>query len=251
MKQLRSQLVRLIRWFLARQGVALVNLSKKYGLEPWFDVAGLAKAWSYPVTTFFDVGGNDGDTALAASKHFPGIRIFSFEPHPSTYAALNARVGNYPNFRSFNIALGATAGKMEMFEYESSRLNSLVPNAQFAVRFNTEGTRIPVQCTTVDLFCEEHHIERIDVLKVDTEGFDLMVLQGCEQMLRRRAIRFIYVEFNDLQAKEGTFGGALVPMDAFLRPYGYRFVATYIDKITAEDEMFLIGNALFALPPNR
>jgi hypothetical protein len=68
-------------------------------------------------------------------------------------------------------------------------------------------------------------------------------------MFAKHAIKFVYVEFNDLQSKEGAFGGALVPIDDFLRPLGFRFVTTYCDAICAQDEIFCISNALFALPP--
>jgi hypothetical protein len=68
-------------------------------------------------------------------------------------------------------------------------------------------------------------------------------------MLQKHAIKFICFEFNDLQSKEGTFGGALMPIDALLRPHGYRFVASYNDYIVTHGEMFSVSNALFALPP--
>ena len=61
----------------------------------------------------------------------------------------------------------------------------------------------------MDTFCSENTIDRVDLLKIDTEGFDLIVLQGGISMFKRRAIKFIYVEYNDLQPKEGVVGGAL------------------------------------------
>jgi FkbM family methyltransferase len=246
----RSQVSKSIRWLLARPGLTVFNLKNgNFGFDPFVDIRRLADAWNYPVQMFFDVGANDGDTALTALKWFPEATVFSFEPHPSTFAALTARVGAHSNFRGINVALGAAAGKIELFEYDLSKVNSLIPNAQFAVRFGKDALRIPVHCTTLDIFCEEHLVDQIDVLKIDTEGFDLVVLQGCPTMLKKRAIKFIYVEFNDLQPKDGTFGGALMPIDDLLRPHGYRFVACYNDYIVTEGEMFAVSNALFALPP--
>jgi hypothetical protein len=136
-----------------------------------------------------------------------------------------------------------------MFEYDMSLLNSLTSDAPFAVRFGLEGRCIQVCCTTLSAYCREKGIDRIDVLKIDTEGHDLAVLQGAEQMLSKGAIRFVYVEFNDLQPKMGTAGGALCPMDEFLRPFGFRFIASYNDFIVAEGELLVVSNALFAAPP--
>ena len=103
--------------------------------------------------------------------------------------------------------------------------------------------------TTVDEFSSQNKIDRIDVLKIDTEGFDLVVLEGARSMLQKRAIKFIYVEFNDLQPKEGIFGGALMPFDTLLQEYGFRFIASYNDYISLHGELFSVNNALFALTP--
>jgi hypothetical protein len=47
----------------------------------------------------------------------------------------------------------------------------------------------------------------------------------------------------------GVSGGALAPIAKLIRPFGYRFVATYTDRIVTEGEMLGVSNALFALPP--
>ena len=62
---------------------------------------------------------------------------------------------------------------------------------------------------TIDDFCSANRIPKIDILKIDTEGFDLNVLKGAKQMLSRGQIAFIYTEFNDCVAKQGITGGAL------------------------------------------
>jgi FkbM family methyltransferase len=204
----------------------------------------------YPINLIFDVGANDGSTAMAALRNFPEARVVSFEPHPTTFAALNARIAGNLRHRSVNMALGAEAGEAEMFVYDESKVNSLTPDARYAKRYGKEGHSIRVTTTTMDRFCEENGIENVDVLKIDTEGFDLVVLEGCRSMMERGAVKFIFVEFNDLQPKEGVFGGALMPFDVLLRPYGYRFVASYSDYIDigTSGEMFSVSNALFALP---
>jgi Methyltransferase FkbM domain len=136
-----------------------------------------------------------------------------------------------------------------MFEYDMSLLNSLAPNAPFAVRFGLESRRMQVRCTTLSSYCREKGIDRIDVQKVDTEGHDLAVLQGAEELLAKGAIRFVYVEFNDLQPKLGTTGGVLCTMDACLRPFGFQFLASYNDLVVAEGELLVVSNSLFAAPP--
>jgi FkbM family methyltransferase len=247
----RSKVVKTVKWVLARQGLVLFRATSKFGLNPWADVNRLASDWNYPITLFFDVGANDGETAVTALHQFPKARVISFEPHPVTFSELMTRMGDEARFQGVNSALGSEIGGLEMFEYDNSHLNSLTDKARYAVRFGQKSRRISVQCTTLDAYCAQSEIERIDVLKIDTEGFDFKVLQGSSVMLQKHAIKFIHFEFNDLQPSEGTCGGALMPIYALLRPHGYRFVASYNDYIVTDGEMFSVSNALFALPPLR
>jgi FkbM family methyltransferase len=235
------------RWLAARAGYLVVN-SSRYGLDLLADIKRLCAAWNYSVDVFLDVGANDGQTAFLAMHHFPAASVLSFEPHPSTFATLIANMGTCEKFQAFNLALGTAVGDCELFEYDDPVLNSLVPNTQFAVRFGKEARRVPVRSTTLDIFCSEHGIDSVGVLKIDTEGFELEVLRGGQGLLARRAVKFIYVEFNDLQPREHTFGGALLPIDGILRHHGYRFIATYNDYVVTQGEVFVVSNALFALP---
>jgi FkbM family methyltransferase len=153
------------------------------------------------------------------------------------------------NVELVNLALGSEVAETAMFEYDSSKLNSLLPNAQYAVRFGKEAMRIKVRCTTLDRFCSEHGIKQLDVLKIDTEGYDFEVLKGASSMLAQHAIKFIYFEFNDISPRRQASGGALITIDQLIRPFGYRFIATYSDYVVTDGELFLVSNALYAHPP--
>ena len=228
-----------------RGGFVLIQPETKFGINPLVDAKVLSSVRNLPMDCIFDVGANDGRTALQLLVHFPVVPVVSFEPHPTTYAQLKLRLGSSPNFTAENLALGSVQGTVEMFVYDKSVLNSLIPNAPYAVRFSKQASRILVDCTTIDAYCDSHGIDRVGLLKIDTEGFDLEVLQGARQMLSRKAVSLIYVEFNTLQPQEKASGGALVPIDAFLSPFGYRFFSSYLDHAFTEDALFTVSNALF------
>ena len=216
---IRSQIAKAAKWALARQGIVLVRPRFRFGFDVWSDIRRLADTWNYPIDVFFDVGANDGETAFIALRRFPQAQVICFEPNPPTFAKLTTKLGDEARFKGVNCAFGVEVGEVEMLQYdESSKINSLVPDAQFAVRFGKEGRRISVQCTTLDAYCAQNQIERIDVLKIDTEGFDFIVLQGSQALLRKQAIKFIHVEFNDLQPRVGAFGGALIPINSLFAP---------------------------------
>jgi hypothetical protein len=135
-----------------------------------------------------------------------------------------------------------------MSVYTESRVNTLKPSFHEPGRFETTPP-IDVPVTTVDVFCTQHVIPAIDLLKIDTEGFDLHVLHGASDILQRGAVRFLYVECNDLQVAPTDPGTGLLTIDHFLRPFGYRYIATYNDYNNLNDRLFQSSNALFALPP--
>ncbi len=88
------------------------------------------------------------------------------------------------------------------------------------------------------------------MLKIDTEGFDFEVIKGASYLLAQKMIKFIYFEFNDINPRRDASGGALAPIDQLIRPLGYRFIATYNDYVVPNGELFLVSNALYALPPH-
>src|SRR5262249_43031269 len=247
--RLRSLITKPVRWLIAKAGYDLVNLNA-FGHDHFRDIRLLSENWNSSVRTFFDVGANEGDTSLKAQNQFPQARIFAFEPHPETFLRLKDATINYSAIDPVHTALGAEAGDQVMHVYDMSTINSLVPNARYAVRFGKHSSEIMVKCTTVDLFCAERNIKKIDVLKIDTEGFDLEVLKGATAMLKQGAVSFVYFEFNDIQPDENSAGGALAPIDEFLRHHQYRFITSYNDYVVTDGDLFAVSNALYALPKN-
>lgn len=88
---------------------------------------------------------------------------------------------------------------MKLHTYSMNELNSLLPLAGGkASPFEdvaATGT-VSVEVSTVDDFCAAHGISRIDLLKIDTQGFDLEVLKGAAGALSSGVVRHVLVELN-------------------------------------------------------
>jgi FkbM family methyltransferase len=247
---IRQVAKRAIRGMLEAAGYRVYHRSVlPYGIDFMVDIERLSRAWGIPIRTFFDVGANVGQTSASALTSFADARVFAFEPHPVTFLQLLQRLGQDPRVAAHNLALSNTGGVAPFFEYSSSTLNSLIPDAQYAVRRGVTPCAITVACATLDEFCNQYDIQTIDVLKIDTEGCELVVLQGAQQLLSTDKIRFVYAEFNDMSPRLGATGGALIPISNFLARFGFRFVATYPDYMEIANEMHVGANALFVLPP--
>ncbi|KAG2436159.1 hypothetical protein HYH02_011663 [Chlamydomonas schloesseri] len=61
-----------------------------------------------------------------------------------------------------------------------------------------------VDVTTVDDYVRRNGIERVDVLKIDTEGFDPAVLAGAYETLRQRRVEVLVFEYHDLWRRSGS-----------------------------------------------
>lgn len=223
--------------------------SFRYGIDPFIDISRLSRAWGRDVRVFFDVGANDGGTLINALPVFDSAEFHAFEPHPSTFQRLKSRM-SAPRASLHQLALSDQSGIVEFYEYgsegQASLLNSLTPDARYAVRNGYESREITVESSTIDLFCERNSIDRIDVLKIDVEGFELSVLKGASGMFSAGKIGFVYAEFNDLFPQDGTTGGSLFPIAEYLNQFGLQYISTYTDFVATEGRLHVGANVLFA-----
>ena len=130
---LKSALMKSVRSLLEARGYELVKKEyAPFGQDVMVDIRRLSLQWGYSTRVCFDVGANVGQTAIRLMKEFPGAAVHAFEPHPDTFAALKANVGNASACKPSNIALGLMVGEVDLFEYEESQVNSLVQDAPYA-----------------------------------------------------------------------------------------------------------------------
>jgi len=150
----------------------------------------------------FDIGANIGQTIESISSRWPAARIVAFEPSPKSIEVLRSRFARSPNVDLQQLAMGDAPGQAQFHLAPKHSVNdSLLPTAW------DEGTTVVnVAVETVDHVCAQRQIGRIDVLKVDTQGYDLHVLRGAMQMLERRAIRAILAEVAFIPMYVGSAG---------------------------------------------
>jgi FkbM family methyltransferase len=248
-----SILKRVARTAVEMSGYYLHNYGVlPYGIEYLYDIQRLSTAWKTPVKTFFDIGAHWGETTEGALKAFPTARVFSFEPHPKNFTRLRSTFAGESRVSLHEIAIDREQRTGTLFKYSQSEISSLSPDARYAVAYSKQQTgTLMVSCHTLDDFCQQLAIPSIDVLKIDTEGNELNVLIGGARLLKQGAIRFVYLEFNDLVDRPNRNGGALMPIAEALCPLGFRFVATYTDYVGTDGGTFVVSNVLLALPPDR
>lgn len=140
-----------------------------------------------------DVGANRGDWSLRALEiaELAGkkVRLFSFEPCAATREILMARLPVSPHVEIFPFALSNTEGEADFFSSGAGAGTNSMSAVSGPV---TER----VQLTTLDAFLDQQGIERVSLVKVDTEGFDLAVLEGAAKSLVSGRIEVVQFEYN-------------------------------------------------------
>ena len=167
-----------------------------FGKDPFADVA---KLTLNSPNMIFDVGANEGKVALRIRKHFPDATIHCFEPFAPVFCKLEQNFKDDPFVYVQPLALGAAAGRACLYENADPATNSLLPNADNADLFQPGSSacfraKHEVQVTTVDDYCCKKRISKIDILKIDTQGFDLNVLRGASQSFERQRISYVLAE---------------------------------------------------------
>jgi FkbM family methyltransferase len=169
---------------------------RKFGFEvrrvrnPVEDIRRLTKV---PKPIVFDVGANIGQSVKVFRECFKQPLIHAFEPSPRIFSMLEARTAGVPNLRVVNMALGAHSGAAQFFENTVPDMSSLLPLGPEG--WGDIGAQYDVKVSTIDEYCESNRVERIDVLKLDTQGYDLEVLKGAQGLMLRGRIRLVLMEF--------------------------------------------------------
>jgi FkbM family methyltransferase len=143
-----------------------------------------------------DVGANHGAYARLLRTLAPTSRIIAFEPHPTTFAYLKNAMADMPSVTLVDKAVGSSAGNLTLYDFQFSDGSTQASLSEAAVAlYSKDIVAHSVACTTIDDFMAEAGIDQIDLLKIDTEGHDLGVLEGARKALRGRKIRMIQFEF--------------------------------------------------------
>jgi len=167
----------------------------------------------------FDVGAGDGLFAIFAALASPSARIMAFEPFEGAAAsrnlALNSAVCQHVDLR--RMALGAEDGVGTLYVASESGGNSSLNPA-----FRAVHTEQRTQIRRADSFMADEGIDRIDLLKIDTESTEPDVLRGFGGVIERCRPDIV------CEVLPGRTEARLMEI---LGPLGYRYFAIGADGL--------------------
>lgn len=160
----------------------------------------------------FDVGANRGQwsQALKAAAGHRAIRLFAFEPS----AAARARFADVPGAELVPCGLGERQEERTLYAPRAGSVFGSLHARTAATREFASSEDVSI--TTLEAFCGEREIGRIDLLKMDAEGHELFILRGAGPMLEEGRLPCIFFEYGEAHLDSGTrlkdFWDLLVPL---------------------------------------
>jgi len=182
----------------------------------------------------FDVGGNKGQSIENYLKIFDKPIIHSFEPIKTEFDYMCSKFKNNKNIFLNNFALGDKTEEKE-FNVTAKTGNSSFNKINLGTdwlklrskQYNTseEGYVTSVQKVNViklDDYCKDKNINVIDLVKIDTQGYEDKVLEGSLNSIKQNKIKAIVTEimFDNVYDKYFSFSD----LEKYIIPYNFRMV---------------------------
>jgi FkbM family methyltransferase len=144
-----------------------------------------------PEFVVFDIGANIGLLTLNFGRICHQGRVVAFEPDSRNFESLeyNLTLNGFMNIQLHKLALGSRQESRVLYKLIDSN-----PGANRILRDEhlNEYAHEKVNVVTLDRMVEELSAQRLDLLKIDVEGFEMFVLQGAEESIRKwRPILFV------------------------------------------------------------
>ena len=199
-----------------------------------------------------DIGANIGWYSIVLRSSIKrDITIYSFEPEPQNFKllTLNVAYNEMKGVEPVNMAVAERAGHSTLFLYfskNSGRHSLLNVNPQ-------TNRSIQVETVNIEDFLrhKQVHFERVKLIKIDIEGYELFALKGVPQLLL--TVPYMFLEFSPgLITKAGRKPSELISL---LAGFDYNFyvlrgeipVAKTVDELSAltqTEDIFLVKKSV-------
>jgi FkbM family methyltransferase len=197
-----------------------VRIIKKlpHGLDFLNDIRNLP--WPCEPTVILDVGANVGQSALPLSAEYPNATVHCFEPSMKNFTELVTATARNANIFCHQIGVSDTKTTLALVLAEDATMHHVSSS------LDEKQEHEIIRTITLDEFCKEHKLtDKVDILKIDTEGHDLSVLCGATTLFRAQAIGVVYCEVS--MNTSNTFHVQFDRVNEFMRSHGYALLGIY------------------------
>jgi len=183
--------------------------------------------------TLFDVGMNTGFWGSHITPRWSHCDYHGFEPFEKTLMQARPKFESQPNVKAtfVNAALSNVSGEKELFLGNGEKMKA--GNEHFSLGANQHGneasvgTSVKIQVMTIDDYVMGKTtypaVPKIDVLKLDVEGFEPLVLQGALNVLSVHRPPVVYLECSKFWQTNHPVGYSVKYVNTLFNRYGYDF----------------------------
>lgn len=194
-----------------------------------------------------DVGGNEGHTARRMLGLWPAARVVAFEPSPAILPVLKAEAAKGPGFEVVEAAVGSREGKVSFHVTGDHWCSSVLPPSELGKRYYGSwlevSRKVEVPLVTLDGWTGRNGVKRVDLIKVDTQGYDLEVLKGAEGLLRTGGVRAVNCEFQFAPEYEGC--STFSEIDQYMKGLGFCLYQIHEVWTKGNEEQTSCGDGLW------
>lgn len=165
-------------------------------------------------STFLDVGANVGIMSMAASTYNPNAIIYAFEPVPHIFNALQEHILINEMESNVHCLRSVVSNQLGEISFHVPHKNLSSGSLDLTGFANLPGSIISMPSITIDSFSESEGLQKIDLIKIDVEGFEVDVLSGAIKTMSRDKPVIIC---------ECLPGANADGIEELLKQYGYRY----------------------------
>lgn len=179
-----------------------------------------------------DIGCNIGKYSRALLARDPSLKVYAFDPSMEVVQTMRSLEAEFPDRLFFCPAgVGEQSGKQTFFFQDGeSELGSFVEDVSNITYINNDSSA-EVDIVTLDEYLlDERGLDRLDFLKIDTEGYEEQVLRGARRVIETLRPKALQIEFNWHQ----IYTGATIYQLSRLLPE-YQLFQLLPDRIVSRD----------------
>jgi FkbM family methyltransferase len=136
-------------------------------------------------SVYFDIGANKGTyTVKMANK--PSSKVYAFEPAPENLVKLREVVKDKPNVEVHGIAISDQCGVTKLMLHPGNPGGHSIEKKLEGQRWKHKlENSIDVAVMSLDVWCNQNAINKVDGIKIDVEGHEESVLRGAMETLKK------------------------------------------------------------------
>ena len=205
MTSLKKILIRFIKKIISLSGYELRGIKPKvahndYNAIHKFLISEVLKC-EEPV--IFDVGANDGESIERFKKIFSKSKIYSFEPDDNAFQRLKKNYYNKKNIEIFDFGISNRMESTILF-LRHDKISSLMQldansklykSRKIAKKSGDDFEKLKnIKLVKLDSFVKDKSISRINILKIDVQGYEPEVIEGAKDLIENNKIDIIEME---------------------------------------------------------